>query len=107
MGLKKYQNKIASSYSGGNKRKLQVAIALIGNPPVIFLDEPSTGMDPEARRFMWNIISRISTFRKYSSVILTTHSMEEAEGLCERIAIQVNGRLECIGPVQKLKNKFG
>jgi len=82
-------------------------MALIGNPPVIFLDEPSAGMDPEARRFMWDIISRISTFKKYCSVILTTHSMEEAEGLCERIAIQVNGRLMCIGPVQKLKNKFG
>jgi len=50
--------------SGGNKRKLQVAIALIGNPPVIFLDEPSSGMDPEARRFMWKIIERISTLRK-------------------------------------------
>ena len=107
MGLKKYKDLISSSYSGGNKRKLQVAMALIGNPPVIFLDEPSTGMDPEARRFMWDIISKITTFRKYSSVILTTHSMEEAEGLCERIAIQVEGRLKCIGPVQRLKNKFG
>ena len=52
MGLKKYKDLISSSYSGGNKRKLQVAMALIGNPPVIFLDEPSSGMDPEARRFM-------------------------------------------------------
>ena len=82
MGLKKYANKTAGSYSGGNKRKLQVAIALIGNPPVVFLDEPSAGMDPEARRFMWKIIDRISTFKKQSSVLLTTHSMEEAEGLC-------------------------
>ena len=64
MGLSKYRDKIASSLSGGNKRKLQVAIALIGNPPVVFLDEPSAGMDPEARRFMWKIIDRISTFKK-------------------------------------------
>jgi len=64
MGLKKYADKVAGSYSGGNKRKLQVAIALIGNPPVIFLDEPSCGMDPEARRFMWKIIDRISTVKK-------------------------------------------
>lgn len=53
MGLSKYKDKTAGSLSGGNKRKLQVAMALIGNPPVIFLDEPSSGMDPEARRFMW------------------------------------------------------
>ena len=99
MGLTKYKDRVAGSYSGGNKRKLQVAIALIGNPPVIFLDEPSSGMDPEARRFMWKIIERISKFKKYSSVILTTHSMEEAEGLCNRIAIQVAGTLKCIGTV--------
>ena len=107
MGLTKYKDRVAGSYSGGNKRKLQVAIALIGNPPVIFLDEPSAGMDPEARRFMWKIIERISKFKKYSSVILTTHSMEEAEGLCNRIAIQVAGTLKCIGTVQHLKNRFG
>ena len=64
MGLLKYKDKVAGSLSGGNKRKLQVAIALIGNPPVVFLDEPSSGMDPEARRFMWKIIDRISTFKK-------------------------------------------
>jgi len=87
MGLNRYREVLSANLSGGNKRKLQVAIALIGNPPVIFLDEPSSGMDPEARRFMWKIIERISTLRKQSSVILTTHTMEEAEGLCSRIAI--------------------
>ena len=64
MQLTKFENICAGTLSGGNKRKLQVAIATLGNPPVIFLDEPSTGMDPEARRFMWNVISRISTQRK-------------------------------------------
>ena len=80
---------------------------MIGNPPIVFLDEPSTGMDPEARRFMWNVISRIATQRKQSTVILTTHSMEEAEALSTKIAIQVNGNLRCLGSVQHIKNKFG
>lgn len=64
MDLKKYEDKPAHQLSGGNKRKLSVALAMLGNPPIVFLDEPSTGMDPEARRFMWNVISRISTLRK-------------------------------------------
>ena len=91
MNLRQYENICAGTYSGGNKRKLSVAIAMIGNPPIVFLDEPSTGMDPEARRFMWNIISRISTERKKSSVVLTTHSMEEAEALCSKLSIMVDG----------------
>ena len=61
MDLNRYRNVLSGELSGGNKRKLSVAIAMLGNPPVIFLDEPSTGMDPEARRFMWNIISNIAT----------------------------------------------
>lgn len=61
MDLKRFENVLAGQLSGGNKRKLSVAIAMIGNPPIVFLDEPSTGMDPEARRFMWNVISRIAT----------------------------------------------
>lgn len=107
MNLKQYENVPAGTYSGGNKRKLSVAIAMIGNPPVVFLDEPSTGMDPEARRFMWNVISRISRERKQSSIILTTHSMEEAEALATKMGIMVNGNLKCIGTSQHIKNKFG
>jgi len=64
---------------------------MLGNPPIVFLDEPSTGMDPGARRFMWNVISRISTSRKNSSIILTTHSMEEAEALSTKMCIMVEG----------------
>lgn len=85
MDLLKFEGILAGTFSGGNKRKLSVAIAMLGNPPIVFLDEPSTGMDPEARRFMWNVISRISTKRKQSSIILTTHSMEEAEALSTKI----------------------
>jgi ATP-binding cassette subfamily A (ABC1) protein 3 len=76
---------------------LSVAIATLGNPSVVFLDEPSTGMDPEARRFMWNVIFEISTKKKQSSIILTTHLMEEAEALCTKLGIMVAGKLECIG----------
>jgi len=72
-------------------------MAMVGNPPIVFLDEPSTGMDPKAKRFMWSIISKISTLRKKSTVILTTHSMEEAEALCTKIGIMVNGKFKCFG----------
>lgn len=92
MDLEKFRDVPAGTYSGGNKRKLSVAIAMIGNPPVVFLDEPSTGMDPKARRFMWTVISRISTQRKSSSIVLTTHSMEEAEALSTKMVIMVKGK---------------
>jgi len=71
---------------------------------IVFLDEPSTGMDPKSRRFMWEIIS--TTIRS-RSVILTTHSMEECEALCQRIGIMVAGQLQCIGSAQRLKDRFG
>ena len=60
LNLKDHRHKLAGTLSGGNKRKLSVAMALIGNPPVILLDEPSAGMDPEARRFMWQVVEKIS-----------------------------------------------
>lgn len=107
MGLDEYSDKLSGTLSGGNKRKLSVAMAMIGNPSIIFLDEPSTGMDPKARRFMWKIISRISTEKKQSTVILTTHSMEEAEALATRIGIMVRGNFKCIGTPQHIKSKFG
>lgn len=75
MNLEDYEDKLSGTLSGGNKRKLSVAMAMIGNPSIIFLDEPSTGMDPKARRFMWKIISRIASEKKQSTIILTTHSM--------------------------------
>lgn len=81
-----------------------LAIALIGDPSVVFLDEPSTGMDPVSRRFMWGLIT---SFAEQRSLILTTHSMEECEALCSRIGIMVSGQLQCLGTVQHLKSRFG
>ncbi|XP_020657095.3 phospholipid-transporting ATPase ABCA1 [Pogona vitticeps] len=105
LGLVKYAEKCAGTYSGGNKRKLSTAMALIGGPPVVFLDEPTTGMDPKARRFLWNCA--LSVIKEGRSVVLTSHSMEECEALCTRMAIMVNGRFRCLGSVQHLKNRFG
>lgn len=107
MNLSKFENVNAGTYSGGNRRKLSVAIALIGNPPIILLDEPSSGMDPEARRFMWSVIGKLTNEKKQSTVVLTTHSMEEAEALSTKLAIMVEGNFKCIGPVQSIKDKYG
>ncbi len=107
VGLSEYDgNRLSSEYSGGMKRKLSVAIATIGAPRIVFLDEPSTGMDPVARRDLWNVISKMVECNK-SSVILTTHSMEECEALCPRIGIMAGGRLRCLGSAQHLKSRFG
>ncbi|XP_034738177.1 phospholipid-transporting ATPase ABCA1 isoform X2 [Etheostoma cragini] len=105
LGLTQYAEREAGGYSGGNKRKLSTAISLIGAPPVIFLDEPTTGMDPKAKRFLWNCI--LSVTKEGRAVVLTSHSMEECEALCTRMAIMVNGRFQCLGSVQHLKNRFG
>ncbi|CAK4636098.1 unnamed protein product, partial [Aphanomyces euteiches] len=107
MNLNDFEHILAGTLSGGNKRKLSVAIAMIGSPPIIFLDEPSTGMDPVSRRFMWDVIADISTRSKESTILLTTHSMEECEALCTRVGIMVGGRLRCLGSIQHLKNRFG
>lgn len=108
LNLKEHRNKFAGTLSGGNKRKLGVAIALLGNPPIVLLDEPSAGMDPEARRFMWTVVEKISQRDKKSAVILTTHSMEEAEALSTKMGIMVRGGIfRCMGSTQHVKNKYG
>lgn len=108
MNLEEHRKKLAGALSGGNKRKLSVAMCVIGNPPIILLDEPSAGMDPEARRFMWSVVARISQQRKKSAVILTTHSMEEAEALSTKMGIMVKGGIfKCFGSSQHIKSKFG
>jgi ABC-type multidrug transport system ATPase subunit len=103
VGLGPHADKVAGAYSGGNKRKLSLGVALIGDPTVLFIDEASSGMDPVARRKMWDLLSKLA---KNRSVVLTTHSMEEAEALCSRIMIMVSGRMRCLGSPQHLKTKF-
>ena len=91
-------------YSGGNKRKLCVGLAIIGEPRIVFLDEPSTGVDPYSRRLMWTLIASSMHGR---SVILTSHLMEEVSALCQRIAILSKGRLQCLGSAQQLIDRYG
>ena len=94
----------AGSYSGGMKRRLSVAVALIGDPQVVYLDEPTTGMDPISRRQVWDIIEKA---KKGRAIVLTTHSMEEADILGDRIAIMARGAIRCIGSSLRLKQKYG
>ena len=96
--LEAHRKSPSGTLSGGWKRKLSVAVAIVGNPPIILLDEPSAGMDPEARRFMWSVVEKISQRDKKSAVILTTHSMEEAEALSTKMGIMVRGGIfRCFG----------
>lgn len=92
-------------YSGGNKRKLCIALALIGDPPILLLDEPTTGMDPGSKRFVWEVL--LELIREGRTIVLTTHSMEEAAALSTRIGIMVAGQLRCLGSQQHLKERFG
>jgi len=98
------KDKPCGKYSGGMKRRLSVAISSIGDPKVIYLDEPTTGLDPMSRRHIWTAIQRLKENR---IVILTTHSMEEADLLGDRVGIMASGNLQCIGTSLHLKNKFG
>uniref|UniRef100_A0A182IUJ1 ABC transporter domain-containing protein n=1 Tax=Anopheles atroparvus TaxID=41427 RepID=A0A182IUJ1_ANOAO len=104
LNFMKHIDKRVKEYSGGNKRKLSTALALLANPAVVYLDEPTTGMDPGAKRHLWNVIINVKKAGK--SIVLTSHSMEECEALCTRLAIMVNGEFKCLGSTQHLKNKF-
>lgn len=95
----------SSTYSGGNKRRLNIAMALIGNPTLVLLDEPTTGVDPAARRSLWSVLQSCQAGGQ--AIILTSHSMEECEALCNRLVIMVKGQLVCIGASQELKQRFG
>ncbi|RLN60218.1 hypothetical protein BBJ28_00003724 [Nothophytophthora sp. Chile5] len=105
--IQSFASKLAGSLSGGNKRKLSLAIAMLGDPKVLVLDEPSTGVDPFSRRLLWAVILEASVLSRRSTVLLTTHSMEECEALCSKAGIMVDGSLRCFGSVPHLKLRFG
>ncbi|HLJ02368.1 MAG TPA: ATP-binding cassette domain-containing protein, partial [Solirubrobacteraceae bacterium] len=83
-------DRAGSTYSGGQKRRLDIGLGLVHDPQLLFLDEPTTGLDPQARRSLWDVIEEMRASGK--TVFLTTHSMEEAERLCDRVAIMDRGR---------------
>uniref|UniRef100_A0AAQ5XMK4 Cholesterol transporter ABCA5 n=1 Tax=Amphiprion ocellaris TaxID=80972 RepID=A0AAQ5XMK4_AMPOC len=104
--LKDHLNKQAKTLSAGLKRKLCFALSMIGNPQIVLLDEPSSGMDPKSKQRMWRAI-RAAFKNRQRGAVLTTHYMEEAEAVCDRVAIMVSGQLRCIGSIQHLKGKYG
>uniref|UniRef100_A0A670I768 Cholesterol transporter ABCA5 n=1 Tax=Podarcis muralis TaxID=64176 RepID=A0A670I768_PODMU len=106
LDFKEHLQKRTKKLGAGIKRKLCFALSMLGNPRITLLDEPSTGMDPKAKQHMWKAI-RAAFKSKERAAILTTHYMEEAEAVCDRVAILVSGKLRCIGTVQHLKSKFG
>ncbi|KAK1794086.1 hypothetical protein P4O66_010988, partial [Electrophorus voltai] len=104
--LKEHLHKQAKNLSAGLKRKLCFALSMLGNPQIVLLDEPSSGMDPKSKQRMWRAM-RAAFKNKQRGAILTTHYMEEAEAVCDRVAIMVSGQLRCIGSIQHLKGKYG
>jgi ABC-2 type transport system ATP-binding protein len=91
VGLDKRKNGKFSELSGGQKQRLSIAVALVNDPVVLFLDEPTTGLDPQARRQLWELVRKIQAGG--ATIMLTTHYMEEAEELCDRIAVVENGEI--------------
>lgn len=104
VSLGQFSDRLIKGLSGGEKRRVSIAIALLGVPKVIFLDEPTTGLDPEVRRLIWDVVNESKSDK---TVILTTHSMEEAEALCQRIGIMAKGTLRCLANPTRLKERYG
>jgi len=104
VGLEEKTDSFVSSLSGGQKRKLSLSIAFLGNPKVVFLDEPTSGMDPYSRRMSWEVIRKMRAGR---AIILTTHFMDEADILSDRVAIMSAGHLAAMGSSTFLKSRFG
>jgi ABC-2 type transport system ATP-binding protein len=103
MGLPDSGNKLVRDYSGGMIRRLEVAQSMLHRPQVLFLDEPTTGLDPVARRAVWELIRRLRE-NNGTTILLTTHLMEEADHLCSRVAIMNRGIVAAIGSPAKLKS---
>merc|ERR1740123_1962737 len=104
VGLSGKENSYSSTLSGGQKRKLSLALAFIGDPSIIFLDEPTSGMDPAARRKTWDLVEK---YKQNRCIVLTTHDMTEAGAIADRIAIMSRGRLQIYGSALYLKSVCG
>ncbi|MFX0175222.1 MAG: ABC transporter ATP-binding protein [Candidatus Hodarchaeota archaeon] len=105
IGLFEASNRKAKHYSGGMKRQLNLIVALINEPKILFLDEPTVGMDPRVRRTTWEFISSLKEENR--TIILTTHYIEEAEALCDRVAIIDFGKLVALDSPKKLMEEHG
>jgi ABC-2 type transport system ATP-binding protein len=101
--LEKVADRYTSTYSGGMRRRFDLALSLIHEPEVLFLDEPTTGLDPHARQMIWQHLRKLN--EAGMTIFLTTHAMEEAEQLCDRIAIVDQGKIVTEGSVEELKKK--
>ncbi len=99
-GLEAQRNTRISRLSGGQRRRVDVALGVIGRPEVLFLDEPTTGFDPEARRQFWDLVDGIK--REGTTVLLTTHYLDEAAHLADRAAVIANGQLRALAPIDEL-----
>jgi len=104
LSIRDHANRKAGKYSGGMMRRINLAMALVHDPEIAFLDEPTVGMDPQSRRAVWDFIRELR--RQSKAVLLTTHYMEEAEELCDRVGIIDNGKLISLGTPQGLKVQF-
>jgi len=91
--------------SGGQRRKVSIILALLGNPQILFLDELTTGLDPQSRKDMWELIKSLRQEGK--TILMTTHYMEEAELLCDRVCMMVEGKIAALGSVQELVGQAG
>jgi len=106
MGIGDFVDRLVREYSGGMVRKLEIAQALLHNPKVLLLDEPTVGLDPASRRSVWDVLKTLQ--EKYdSTILLTTHYMEEAEALCDRIAIMDHGKIVIIGTPKEIMEQAG
>ncbi len=104
-GLTEYANVRVSKYSGGMMKKLSIAAGLIHDPPLLILDEPTTGLDPASRRDLWDLLLRLN--REGKTIIMATHYTEEADKLCHRVAVMNEGEIVVEGPPQELKKRYG
>jgi len=105
MGLTEDAEKHVGKYSGGMKRRINLIMALVHEPEIAFLDEPTVAMDPQSRHAVWDFIRELK--KQDKTIILTTHYMEEAEELCDRVGIIDHGKMIALGPPNQLKEKFG